>query len=49
MYHLGDEHRRAGAEAAVALLLLVLLVVAIEVMALRQNGFYATQLAPFGT
>jgi len=35
MHHLGDEHRRTGAKTAIALLLLILLVVAIEVMALR--------------
>jgi len=39
MHHLGDEHRRTGAKAAIALCLLVLFIVAVEVMALRQNAF----------
>lgn len=40
VHHLGDEHRRTGAETTIPLFLLVLLVVAIEVMTLRPNIFY---------
>jgi len=49
MHHLGDEHRRTGAKAAIALCLLVFFIVAVEVMALRQNAFcnYVIQLALF--
>lgn len=35
LHHLGNEHRRAGAESAVSLLVLVLVVLAVEVTALR--------------
>lgn len=61
MHHLGDEHRRACAEAAVTLRLLVLFVVAVEVMALRQRTHilrrvsrcvsrrFMTESMPFGT
>lgn len=40
VHHLGNEHRRAGAEPAISLLILVLVVFAVEIAALRKKHVF---------
>lgn len=47
VHHLGDKHWRTSAEAAITLFLLVLFIVAVKVMALRQNISYDDTICTF--
>lgn len=43
VHHLGNEHRRAGAEPAISLLILVLVVFAVEIAALwKKHVFFSS-------